>query len=55
MLLKLFPGPLHCGTEFSVGNTFENLTHFSVAGPQFTRETHVECECKFVPLGSLSM
>ena len=50
-----FSGTFQCGTEFAVGNTFENLTPFSVAGPRVTRGTHAEHQCKPVPLGSLSV
>ena len=50
-----YSGPFQRGTEFAVGNTFKNLTHFSVAGPWITRGIHVEHECKLAPLGSLSI
>ena len=50
-----FSSTIQSGTELAVGNTFENLTLFSVAGPQITGGTHVEHQCKSVPLGSLSV
>lgn len=56
MLLKyLFSRPFQCRNEFAVGNTSENHTQFSVAGPRITRGTHAEHKSKFIPLDALGI